>query len=53
MVAWNGEDVVHCDCDPLVRDALALYPSQYKMEGNKDFIRRSENIKNYIKSEAD
>ena len=52
LVAWNGEDVVHCD--PLVREALALYSSQYKMEGNKEghFIRRSENIKDYIISEA-
>ena len=54
LVAWNGEDVVHCDCDPLVREALALYSSQYKMVGNKKghFIRRSENIKDYIISEA-
>ena len=40
------------DCDPLVREALSLYSSQYKMEGNKDLIRRSEKIKNYIISEA-
>ena len=52
MVALNGKYLVHRDCDPLVREALSLYSSLYKMEGNKDLIRRSEKIKNYIISEA-
>ena len=52
LFAWNGEDVVHCD--PLVREALALYCSKYKKDGDKGghFIRRSENIKAYLVSEA-
>ena len=39
MVAWNGDDVVYCD--PLVREALGLYSSEKKIEGNKEghFIR--------------
>ena len=34
LVAWIGEDVVHCD--PLVREVLALYSSKHKMEGYKE-----------------
>ena len=40
MVAWNGEDVVHCDF--LVKEALLSFTSQYKMTGHRDghFVRK-------------
>ena len=48
----GGKDVVHCD--PLGKEALALYCGKYKKDGDKGghFIRRSENIKPYLVSEA-
>ena len=51
-VAWNGEDVVHCDA--LVKEAMLSYTGQYKLLGNREghFVRRSENIKSYVISEA-
>jgi hypothetical protein len=52
MVAWNGEDIVHCD--PVVKEALANYWSQSKQLGNRNghFIRRSEDINTYVISKA-
>ena len=52
MVAWNGEDTVHCD--PLVREALSSYCSSYKRKGFSDghFVRRSENINPYLVSKT-
>ena len=52
VVAWNGEDVMHCD--PIVKEAMGKYTSHYKMQSNRDghFVRRNENIKPYLISEA-
>ena len=51
MVAWNGEDVFHCDA--VVKEALDSYWGQCKMVTNRGgghFIRRSDNINNYMVS---
>ena len=52
MVAWNGEDVFHCDS--VVKEALKTY-----WEGKKDtknwqghFVRRSEDIQPHVHSQA-
>ena len=52
MVAWNGEDVFHCDA--VVKEALDSYWGKCKMVTNRGghFIRRSDNINSYIVSEA-
>ena len=52
IVSWNGEDVMHCD--PIVKEAMRAYISQYKMQSNREghFVRRNENIKPYLVSEA-
>ena len=34
LVDWNGEDVVHCD--PLAKEVISLYSSEYKIEGYKE-----------------
>ena len=41
IVSWNGEDVMHCD--PIVKDAIRAYISQYKMQSNREghFVRRN------------
>ena len=41
MLAWNGEDIYHCDS--IVKEALESYLSDCKREGDKEghFIRRS------------
>ena len=50
MVAWNGENIYHCDS--VVNEALDSYLSKCKREGDKDghFIRRSSNIKSFVVS---
>ena len=52
MVAWNGENIYHCDS--VVNEALDSYLSKCKREGDKDghFIRRSSNIKSFVVSKA-
>ena len=52
MVAWNGEDVFHCDS--VVKEALKTY-----WEGKKDtknrqghFVRRSEDIQPHVHRQA-
>ena len=51
-MSWNGEDVMHCD--PIVKEALRAFTSQYKMQINREghFVRRNKNIKPYLVSEA-
>ena len=51
-MTWIGEETVQCD--PLVREAMTTFCSNYKGQGCSDghFVRRSENIKPYVISEA-
>ena len=52
MVAWNGEDVYHCEA--VVKEALGTYWGQCKSLANREghFIRRSENISILYKKKA-
>ena len=53
MVAWNGEDVYHCE--PVVREALKSYWSKSKLLATREgghFVRRGEDIRSYAVSEA-
>jgi hypothetical protein len=52
MVAWNGEDVFHCD--PVCNEAMKNYWKQSKTLANQDghFIRRSQNVKSFLITEA-
>jgi len=52
MVAWNGEDLYHCDS--VVKEALESYLSDCKQDGDKEghFVRRSSNVKSYIVSKS-
>ena len=52
QIAWNGEDIYHCDS--VVKEALEAYLSKCKREGDREghFIRRSSNIKSYVVSKA-
>ena len=52
MIAWNGEDIYHCDS--IVKEALGSYLSDWKREGDREghFIRRSSNVKSYLVSKA-
>ena len=53
IVSWNDEDIKHCD--PIVKETIWAYTSQYKMRSHREghFVRRNENIKPYLISEAD
>ena len=37
IVSWNGEDVMHCD--PIVKEAMRAYISQYKMQQGRAFCQ--------------
>ena len=52
MVAWNGEDLYHCDS--IVKDALQSYLSDFKRDGDKGghFVRQSSNVKRYLVSKS-
>ena len=52
IIAWNGEDIYHCDS--IVKEALGSYLSDCKREGDREghFIRRSSNVKSYLVSKA-
>ena len=52
MVAWNGEDLYHCDS--VVKEALESYLSDCKRNGDKEghFVRRSSNVKSYLVSKS-
>ena len=51
-MSWNGEDVMQSDT--IFKEALRAFTSQYKMQSNREghFVRRNENIKPYLVSEA-
>ena len=50
MVAWNGEDIYHCDS--IVKEAMETYwaESKHVKDRSGHFIRRSEDIKSYVVS---
>ena len=52
MIAWNGEDLYHCDS--IVEEALESYISDCKRNGDKGghFVRRSSNVKSYLVSKS-
>ena len=50
MIAINGPTVVNCDS--VVAESLDSYWAAAKREGGGHFIRRSENVKSYVVSQA-
>ena len=52
VISINGPDTTHCDI--IVKDGLSLFNSQYRRAGMESghFIRKSENIKSFVVSQA-